>query len=238
MSYTYTISPQIFERYPGYVRGVVLAHDVRNSPTPPALVSELRAAEEALRAQLTLEQVAEHPRLKAWREAFRAFGAKPTEFRPSIEALARRVLRGEPLPVINTLVDIGNIISLRHLLPAGAHAIDRLEADLALRFATGSETFVPFGTDLLEHPQPGEVIFAEGEVVITRRWAWRQANRTLTLPETTAVEFNVDGLPPATPAEVEQTCEETAALIRQYCGGQVRWQILSAQTPNLSLAAA
>ena len=146
--------------------------------------------------------------MNAWREAYRKFGAKPSEFRSSIEAMARRALRNDPLPSINTLVDIGNALSLRHLIPTGGHAIDRLHGDIALRLASGTEEFVPFGGTELEHPLPGEVIFAEGNTVLTRRWTWRQANHTLTLPETSAIEFNIDGLPPTTPVDVEKTCAE------------------------------
>jgi DNA/RNA-binding domain of Phe-tRNA-synthetase-like protein len=62
-----------------------------------------------------LAAVAEHPRIHAWREAYRAFGARPGEYRSSIEALARRVLRGDALPSINTLVDIGNVITFDSL---------------------------------------------------------------------------------------------------------------------------
>ncbi|MDD9417934.1 phenylalanine--tRNA ligase beta subunit-related protein, partial [Staphylococcus aureus] len=84
------------------------------------------------------------------------------------EALARRALRGEALPAINALVDIGNLISLHHLVPVGGHAIDGVTGDIALRPATGQESFVPFGSDQVECPLPGEVIFAEGDTVLTR----------------------------------------------------------------------
>ncbi len=181
---TYSISDKIFRRFPGYVRGVVVAQGVRNHPSPEALVQMLREVEESTRNNLKIEQVAETPRIKAWREAYRSFGAKPSEFRSSIEALVRRVLRHEPLPSINALVDIGNIVSLRHLVPAGGHAIDVLTGDIVLRPATGREEFTPFGSDKMEHPLPGEVIFAEGDTVLTRRWTWRQANHTLTQLET------------------------------------------------------
>ena len=153
--HSYSIAPEVFERFPGYVRGVVIAHDVTNGASPPELVQMLREAEESVRARVTLEQIAEEPRIKAWREAYRAFGAKPAEFRSSVEAMARRALRGDELPAINALVDIGNVISLRHLIPAGGHAIDVLNGDIELRFATGDEEFVPFGTNELEHPAAG-----------------------------------------------------------------------------------
>jgi DNA/RNA-binding domain of Phe-tRNA-synthetase-like protein len=234
--HSYSIAPDVFARFPGYVRGVVIAHDVTNGASPPELVQMLRDAEASVRARVNLEQIAEEPRIKAWREAYRAFGAKPAEFRSSVEAMARRALRGDELPAINALVDIGNIVSLRHLIPAGGHAIDVLKGDIELRFATGDEDFVPFGTNDLEHPLPGEVIFVEGSVVLTRRWTWRQANHTLTLPETQAIEFNVDGLPPLTRDEIREACEEVADLVSCYCGGTSRIDYLTAETPRISLA--
>jgi DNA/RNA-binding domain of Phe-tRNA-synthetase-like protein len=189
-----------------------------------------------VRERVSLEQIAEEPRIKCWRDAYRSFGAKPAEFRSSVEAMARRALRGDELPAISRLVDIGNIISLRHLIPAGSHAIDVLKGNIALKFATGDEEFVPFGTNEVEHPLPGEVVFVEGSQVLTRRWTWRQANHTLTLPHTRAVEFNVDGLPPVPREEIEQACAEVAELVGEYCGGTSRIDYLTAETPTLSLA--
>lgn len=234
--YHYSVAPEIFVRFPGYVRGVVIAHEVTNGPSPADLVAMLREAEASVRARLDLETIAEEPRIKSWREAYRAFGAKPAEFRSSVEAMARRALRGDELPAINALVDIGNIVSLRHLIPAGGHAIDLLNGDIELRFATGEEEFIAFGSDEKEHPLPGEVIFAEGDTVLTRRWTWRQANHTLTLPKTTAIEFNVDGLPPVTRSEIEEACQEVADLVHRYCGGTIRIDYLTAETPRISLA--
>lgn len=232
----YRVAPEIFARFPGYVRGVVLAHEVKNGPSPDELVRLLREAEKSVRARLSLDQIAEEPRIKSWREAYRSFGARPSDFRSSVEAMARRALRGDELPSINALVDIGNVISLKYLLPAGGHAIDVLQGDIELRFATGDEEFVAFGSDELEHPLPGEVIFVEDKTVLTRRWTWRQANHTLTLPETTAIEFNVDGLPPVEQEEIETACVELAELVERFCGGRIRIDYLTADNPRISLA--
>jgi DNA/RNA-binding domain of Phe-tRNA-synthetase-like protein len=234
----YSISADIFRKYPGYVRGVVLAMGVHNGPSPEELIGLLRQAEESVRARLNVETLAEQPAFKSWREAFRLFGAKPADFRPSIEAMARRVLRGDPLPSINALVDIGNVISLRYLLPAGAHAIDLLTGDISLRLADGSEDFVALGSQegsAPEHPLPGEVIFAEGSTVLTRRWVWRQGSHTLTLPESTMIEFNIDGLPPTSLDNVEAAGKDTAALISQFCGGQMRWEVLTETHSRMQL---
>ena len=62
--------------------------------------------------------------------------------------------------------------------------------------------------------------------MLTRRWVWRQARQTLTLPETTAVEFNVDALDPVGPAETAAICEELAALVERFCGGRTRQGVI------------
>jgi DNA/RNA-binding domain of Phe-tRNA-synthetase-like protein len=231
----YSISSQVFDKFPGFCRGVVIATGLTNAPAPAELTASLREAEAALPALLNIDSILENPKISNWREAYRSIGIKPTEFRPSVEALARRVLRGEPLPSISTLVDIGTLVTIRHLLPTGAHAIDHLTADIDLRFASGEETFVPFGSDQVEHPLPGEIIFAEGNNVLTRRWTWRQANHSLVVPETTAVEVNVDGLPPFTLQEVEAICAEVGDLLAQYCGGTFRYEVLTKDHPMMDL---
>ncbi len=235
---SYSIAADVFARFPEYRRGVVLAYGVRNGASPAELVGILRDEETRARARLNMDTLTTELRLASWREAFRSLGYKPGDFRPSIEALLRRVLRGQELPAINALVDIGNIVSLRHLLPVGGHAIDVLTRDIALRPASGTEDFIPFGSQELEHPMPGEFVFVEGDQVLTRRWIWRQANHTLTLPETTAIEFNIDALPPVALPDVETAGRDVMDLVERFCGGLLKFAILDRVNPEMALAPA
>lgn len=232
----YRIADDVFKKYPGYIRGVVMCENVKNGPSPDELILMLRNAEAALRKSVNPNSITEHPQIFAWREAYRLFGAKPSEFRSSIEAMARRVLRDNELPTINALVDIGNLISLEHLVPVGGHALDHVTNDLELKPAIGDENFVAFGSNELEHPEPGEIIFTEGKTVLTRRWTWRQANHTLTIPETTAIEFNVDGLAPVSKEKVEQICQEVSVLVKRFCGGENRYELLSITNSQIRLS--
>jgi DNA/RNA-binding domain of Phe-tRNA-synthetase-like protein len=130
----YSIADEVFIQFPGYVRGVVLAYDVRNAESPIDLIEMLRAAETSVRDRLNKEEITLHPRISSWREAYRSFGAKPGKYRSSIEAMVRRVLGNNELPSINTLVDIGNILSLRYLVPMGGHAIDVVKKDQRIHY--------------------------------------------------------------------------------------------------------
>ncbi len=232
---TYSIAPEIFNKYPGYCRAVVVALDVHNGPSPAELVGLLREAEASVSTQTSLELIADHPKIKAWREAYKAFGAKPSEFRSSVEAMARRALRGDQINSINALVDIGNLVSLRHLLPVGGHAMDDMVHDIALRLAIGDEEFIPFGSTEIEHPLDGEVIFVEEKTVLTRRWTWRQANHTLTLPSSRQVEINIDRLPPVELEEIHSCASQVMSLVERFCGGKLRYEILDADHPRMKL---
>jgi len=236
MSISIKVSDDVFSKFPNYRRGVVIAHDIVNGTSPTDLITSLRDAENALCQQLTSEALLLHPCIASWRETYRSLGIKPSEFRPSMEALVRRVIKKDPLPAISKVVDLGNLVSIQNLIPIGAHAIDQLTDDMDLRLATGDEIFEPFGADLVEHPSAGEIIFAEGNIVLTRRWTWRQSKHTLILPETTAVEFNVDALPLISDEEVERICGDITALMEKYCGGRISYGILSKDNPIIKLA--
>jgi DNA/RNA-binding domain of Phe-tRNA-synthetase-like protein len=113
--------------------------------------------------------------------------------------------------------------------------MDDLTQDIALRFATGEEDFIPFGSMESEHPLSGEVVFTEGNTVLTRRWTWRQANHTLTLPETHSIEFNIDRLPPIEMEEVHVIANQVMNLVLEFCGGRMRFEILSAGNQQMKL---
>lgn len=231
----YSIDNKIFEMFPGYCRGVVLVFDIKITDSPAELVSMLRDAEKALHTKVNADDPASHVRINSWREAYRLFGAKPAKFRSSIEAMVRRVLNGNELPAINTVVDIGNILSLRHIITAGAHAIDVVKGDISLKRATGAESFTPFGTDIIEQTEPGEIIFTEKNNCLVRRWSWRQAEHTSIKSSTTAFEMNIDGLPPVTRDETEKICIEAVELIKKFCGGVVGYKILDIDNPKIEL---
>ena len=231
----YSIAPQVFEKFPDYIRGVVLAVGVSNGKSSPELVQLLRDEEKSLQQRLKVEEITDYPKVNSWREAFRSLGIKPSEYRSSIEAMSRRVLRGNELPSINALVDIGNILSLRHLVPTGGHALDAIQSDISLRPADGSEEFIPFGSEEMEHPDPDEFVFAEGNTVLTRRWSWRQANHSLTLPSTKIIEFNIDGLPPVSMDVVELVARDMFELVERFCGGELSVQYITRDNPSISL---
>ncbi len=232
------LSPEFTAKFPEYTRGVVIARGIDNAGEARALVELLRAAEGAARADALLQKnPAEHPRVAAWREAFRRFGARPADDRPSIDALLRRVVKGSELPFINTIVALMNLTVLEFLLPCGGDDLDQVVGDFGLTLATGTEPFTPFNNpSAVEYPEPGEVILADARKVMCRKWIWRQGDQTKLLPTTRNVQINVDILPPATRAEGEAAARVLAERIRQFCGGEVQTGFLDKENREIEFA--
>jgi DNA/RNA-binding domain of Phe-tRNA-synthetase-like protein len=117
-----------------------------------ALLQEVLGGEEKLaalrlstgeraRAALTLESLSSHPAAAAMRRLFRAAGGDPTRYRPSSEALLRRVLKGEDLPAIHPFVDLNNCLSVALAVPCCVAAEGSFAPPVTLRAGRPGESY-------------------------------------------------------------------------------------------------
>lgn len=226
------IHPEIFTLAPGYAWGKVICWGLDNArPTEPA-DRLLRQAEAVALADPSLGEIAAHPRIAAWRDAFTAFGSRPSKYQSSIEALVRRARRGDELPAVNLLVGLYNAVSLRHLLPVGGDDLAQVHGGLHLRRAAGDEVYHELGTGRPDPPSVGEVIYADDRQVLCRRWCWRQGDDTRITSATRAVVLNIHGLAPAGRDEVAAAAAELADLVPRLAGGSATWYLLDAANPE------
>ncbi len=210
------LDPRFAPRFPGYTALVIYAQNLTNGPSDAGSIAVLRAAERDQRAAFAGGKAADHPHIQAWRAAFGAFGAKPSKYPCSAEALLSRTLKGQDLPAINRVVDFYNAVSVRHVLPVGGEDWDCLDGDLVLTEAEGTEPFVSVeaGTEVTTYPEPGEIIWADPRGVTCRRWNWRQGRRTLLTQETRQAYFVLDRLTPYTEDALLTAGEELTGLLR------------------------
>jgi DNA/RNA-binding domain of Phe-tRNA-synthetase-like protein len=199
----------VFALRPDY-RAMLLAVDgIVPGPGDEASDALLRAAEAAATEALRDQPPEQLPHVAAWREAYRAFGAKPQRTRPSVDALLRRA---DELPAINRVVDAYNAVSVEYALPVGGEDLDAYQGPARLIRATGSETFdLASGT---EHPNPGEVVWRDDLGVTCRRWNWRQCVRTRLTESTKNALFLLERLEPYPLERLDAAGEDLAARLR------------------------
>jgi DNA/RNA-binding domain of Phe-tRNA-synthetase-like protein len=225
------VEEDVFGLRPDYRAMVVVADGLVPGPSDDASDALLQVAENAARQALDASAVEQIPHVAEWREAYRAFGAKPQRTRNSLEALLRRA--GSGLPRVNRLTDIYNAVSVLHQLPLGGEDLHRYSGAPRLVRATGTEPFdtVAGGADLVEHPEPGEVVWCDDAGVTCRRWNWRQARRTQLSDDTTAALFILDALEPISDEALQRATDDLVARLGRL-GPDVRvaHRLLAADT--------
>ncbi|MFN8072932.1 MAG: phenylalanine--tRNA ligase beta subunit-related protein [Mycobacterium sp.] len=202
------VDDAVFALRPDYRALLIVAEGIPPAPSGADSEALLQRAESVAHQALRTTPVEELAHVAAWREAYRAFGAKPQRTRNSVEALLRRAETG--LPRVNRLTDVYNAVSVLHQIPLGGEDMHRYAGSPRLIRAGGNEPFdtVAGGATVVEHPEPGEVVWCDDDGVTCRRWNWRQARRTQLRDDTTAALFILDALDPITDDAVTAAADE------------------------------
>ena len=131
------ISDKLKSAAPDYFMVLVEA-DVTNSVTSDSLWQEIEDYSAYLRENLELSQVNKRPGIVATRNAYKACGKDPNRYRPSSEALCRRIVRGMELYKIDTLVDLVNLRSMKSGYSVTSFDRDKIAGD-TLTIGVGEE---------------------------------------------------------------------------------------------------
>jgi len=195
--------------------GVLLLDGVTVKDGDPALVSEIEAYGAELRERYGQGKSGEVPGAADARTLYKALGLDPTKTRPSNEALLRRVLKGEALYRVNTLVDALNLCSLRFQLPFGLYDFTQVAPPIVLRKGGPGESY--------EGIRKGPVHVEDRPVLADTRGAFGNpssdsARTMITLAARQALvvvyapaSYNVPRL--------EQVLDGTETTLVRHCGG-------------------
>ena len=231
----FVVDGKIFERFFGLHIGLLIVRGMNNQGFHPDLMPMLLERQEHIRQEVIPEILSQQPRIAAWRKAYSAFGAKPKKYRSSVESLYRMTLKGIDLRHINTIVDVYNYISLKHMVPVGGDDVSWVEGDIRLTFAGGDETFRPLNSEETEIVREGEVVYCDSVEVLCRRWNWRECDKTKMTELTTDVVLVVEGLPPVVRDDVQEILADLTHLVERYCGGESQPAILDVNHPEIEL---
>jgi DNA/RNA-binding domain of Phe-tRNA-synthetase-like protein len=224
-------------RFPAFRVGMIVAEGLSLAQErPPALNAFIAEREEACRSRWSGMELSEIPGIAVWREAYKGFGIKKTSYRSSVERLVKRVKAGEHLPQVNTFVDLYNVISLSHAFCCGADDLDRVTPPLSFRFSQPGDSFIDMGAedgdDRNHPPKEGEVVYADQQHVLCRRWNWRQDARTgIGLGTTQAViTVQANGW-----GDLDKAVDELQEQIERFCGGTSWSAIADADQPIVAI---
>jgi DNA/RNA-binding domain of Phe-tRNA-synthetase-like protein len=189
------------------------------------------------KARLADGPESEFPEIQAWRRAFARMGLKPTQYRCAAESLLRRFRKEGSLPRLHPLVDLCNAVSLAFAVPVAVLDADQVAWPLEVRYASGDEDYLTFGGEI-EHPAPGEVIFADrAGQAHARRWTNRQSGRSAVSPATGTVLIVAEALHQGAGATIGELIETlTSAIAKTWTlePGTPRTAVLTSAAPRFT----
>jgi len=225
----------IVEQFPRVKIAFVVARDLAiPDEHPPALATHIAAVERDARARFKDLAMPDIPGVAVWRQAYKDFGIKKTSYRCSVERLVRKVVRDGALARINPFVDAYNAVSLAHVFPLGADDLDKVGGDLAFRPSRERDTFYALGQEPAQNDPPklGEIVYADGEKVLCRRWNWYQDARSPVTPATRRAVVTIQSLGPG---DLDAAIAELCGLLATHCGATSKATVLSADCPRREL---
>ena len=232
----FSIQKELFDVLPDLTIGAVVARDLDNTRSSREIENLLSQAVEEMKRGFIADKAQEHPRIKPWRTAFSKLSISGSKFPSSIESMARRILKGDPFPRINSLVDLYNSVSLRYLVPMGGHDLDTLQGNIYLKFAEGWEPFTPMGGGETMTVPKGELVYRDDREVLTRNWVWRQCEKDKATEETKKIFIPIDVLGEVGRERAEEIIRELSVLIPEYLGGNLLSAILDKEKPSFEFS--
>lgn len=145
---TFSIDPDLAKRHPCWL-GKIEWRDTVVTEDPLPWEAELLAAAEQLRQRFPDKaDLATEPCILSAREAYQAYGVNPKRYPASAEALAKRALGGKPIPAINTMVDLNNLLSASTFCSVGSYDRSQIHGPVRFQLGGSGESYAAIGNDL------------------------------------------------------------------------------------------
>jgi len=179
---------------------------------------------EEIRRSYSLDTVKDNLTFRAYRDFFWKINVDPTKTRPAAEALIRRVLRGRPLPKINSLVDAYNLASMKSEIAFAAFDADELGDSLLMRFAVDGEEFLGIGMAKPMQLTRSEVVIADSEKLVAI-YPYRDAEEAKITQKTRNVLFIACGVPGIDEENLRLALDLSFKFVTRFCGGAARTMV-------------
>ena len=189
----------------------ILQYKAKVTESSDQLLCQLDSSIQQIISEQTMESIQKMPHIWSTRQAYRAFGKAPSEYRNASEAMLRRILKGQGLYHINNVVEVNNIVSISSGYSIGSYDVGKLQGPLELRHADENTHYAGIGKGSINIgnlPVIYDDLGAVGNPTSDSRRAMVQPGDR----ELISILYSFDG-----PGDLNQWLETFAALLKKYC---------------------
>jgi DNA/RNA-binding domain of Phe-tRNA-synthetase-like protein len=226
------INPNLFEKQNDLLIGVVAAEGINNKIESKEIEELLTSVVAQQKQIVSGQQVKEFKEFEPYHAAMRNFGISLSRFQMSVEAMLKRLSKGDDIPSISPVVDLANAVSLQYHVPIGVHDIDSLIEDLEIRYVRDDDVFE--GSDDSTGFDREELVYASGNSIRTRRWIWRQMPAGRTNRDSKNLVFPIDGF--SENMETILTARDTlSSHLKKFFGCNIRVGLIDKNSPSFKI---
>ena len=229
----FSVTKKVFSKFPKAKFGAVLIEDIDNSQEAQEIEKLLDQEVDKVSKELEKANISDLPKVEKWQEIFDKLRLEG-KFIPSHQSLLERAKKDKSIPHINPLVDIYNIISLKHRIPIGGHDIAKV-GSIRVDETTGGETFQTMNSKVEETVGKGEIAYLSNDKVLTRHFVWRQSETSKTDKNTKSIFIPIDDAPgDMSENDLKKIAFELIRTITKHLGGKAKFEIITTKNKDVN----
>ncbi|WP_261130262.1 B3/4 domain-containing protein [Bacillus sp. Marseille-Q3570] len=136
-----SISDKLKKLVPDFKVGIIQYYDITVDESPKMLAGRLQLFQESLMLEAETKPISKIEPIQEWRSLFKKVGTDPSRYRPSSEALLRRVYKGSQLGSIHSAVDTNNFFSLQYQIPLGVYDQSHVVGDVKIDIGSDDDVY-------------------------------------------------------------------------------------------------
>ncbi|MEM2111980.1 MAG: phenylalanine--tRNA ligase beta subunit-related protein [Candidatus Bathyarchaeia archaeon] len=215
------IDSKVKARFPDLQVLVSAVKNVTVKKMDPRLEAFKEKIIKEVRKNYKIESLKDEPILRAYRDFFWEIKVDPTKNRPAAEALIRRLVNGNPLPCINTLVDAYNLASIKTEIAIAAFDEDKILGNLIMRFSEKDEKFLGIGMRKPLSLRGDEIVISDEEKIVAI-YPYRDAEASKITEATANIILLFCGVPGISQDKLYEALVVTCDFIKMFCGGTLK----------------
>jgi len=217
-----TVQDKLKQLIPDFKIAIVHYQDIQVGDSPQMLKGRLQLFQESLFFDYEDKKVTEIPAILEWRKVFKSIGTDPNRYRPSNEALYRRVQKQQFLQPVNSAVDLNNFLSLQYRIPLGIYDLDKLSGPITIKIGSEDDSYIAINEREVQLTK--KLLSSDNEGAFGSPYV--DSKRSAVSTATTNV-LHIVYLQPSMPhIEADQLLQALSTMFTQIHGGTASYQII------------
>src|SRR3989344_3203412 len=221
-----TVDKCVFGKFPQLQIALFLVKNIDNKQRLKESQHLIKETMVYLKQSMHEDNLRTHNLISPWKTAREEFGLNAYHYHTSVEKLLKKVLRGGNIVAKDSLTNVLNYLSLKHIVPLGVDDASKFEKGL-----NGKITF-SIANDKkrlgwLRHLQSGDLYYRDETNILGTKLDFWKNKKTAVGPKTNTALIHLEALPPVSQEEFQKITLEVRELVKGFCGGTVRAVILN-----------